>query len=267
MHEVKEGRKWSFCSEEIFMCVPDHQKVCLCVCGCRVCIIKSKKLPACWSEKVTELTLWFLLLVFLLLHMQTSLKVSFSLMTVSCANWMKMSASDAMRLQSVVCFCTNHHQYAVCVPLHVLDWVDPLSHQMITDTSNPSCVTVINASLAAPQISALSIQRTHRLIMLSVLKVLWKKKTCWFWVSPVARRKCSCCFSANHRYITFIHFIRIISTFLSVWADFVIWRWMGWWMAWQVRRLPNCSPLFKPTNSKTGCVSVSHHCVLQLFSH
>lgn len=93
--------------------------------------------------------------------MQTSLKVSFSLMTVSCANWMKMSASVAVRLQSVVCSCTNHHQYAIYVPLHARDWVDLLSHQMITDTSNPSCVTDIDASSAAPQINALSVQSAH----------------------------------------------------------------------------------------------------------
>lgn len=103
--------------------------------------------------------------------MQTNLKVLFSLMTVSCANWMKMSASAAVRLQSVVCFCTNHHQYAVCVPLHARDWVDPLSHQMITDTSNPSCVTDINASSAAPQINALLVQQIHCPIMLLVLFV------------------------------------------------------------------------------------------------
>lgn len=115
------------------------------VCACSVgkcvyaCHFLAEKLLACCPEKVTELTLclssWFF---FLLLPMQTSLKVSFSLMTVSCANWMKMSASAAVRLQSVVCSCTNHHQYSVCVPLRAQDWVDPLSHQMIRDTSKIS---------------------------------------------------------------------------------------------------------------------------------
>lgn len=74
-------------------------------------------------------------------------------MTVSCANWMKMSVS--VRLQSVMCFCTNHHQYAACVALRTQDWVDPSSHQMITDTSNASRATDTDASSAAPQISAL----------------------------------------------------------------------------------------------------------------
>lgn len=74
-----------------------------------------------------------------------------------------------MRLQSVVRFCTNHHQYAICVPLHARDWVDPLSHQMITDISNPSHVTDIDDSSAAPQINALSVQWIYCPIMLSVL--------------------------------------------------------------------------------------------------
>lgn len=62
-----------------------------------------------------------------------------------------------MSLQSVVRSGTNHHQYADCVPHHAQDWVDLLSHQMITDTSLPSRVTDINASSSATQINAMSI--------------------------------------------------------------------------------------------------------------
>lgn len=81
-----------------------------------------------------------------------------------------MSASAAMRLQSVVCSVP----ITISMPfvfLHAWDWVDPLSHQMITDTSDLSRVTDIDDSSAAPQINALCVQQTHCPIMLSVLFV------------------------------------------------------------------------------------------------
>lgn len=145
MHDVKEGRKWSCCSaEQQSSCVRVPLSLCI---YCKACetapllIRKGDATDSCFFSS-------------LILPMQTSLKVSFSLMTVSCANWMKMSALLAARLQSVPCSCTNHHPYAIRVPLHARDWVDLLSHHMITDSSSASCGTDIDATSAGPQIGA-----------------------------------------------------------------------------------------------------------------
>lgn len=77
--------------------------------------------------------------------------------------------------------------------------------------------------------------------------------------------------SANQVYVTYVCFKHIISAFLywhRIWADLVIRRWRGWWMACHLSVMPAKLPTaaqhsLRSTNNK----AVNHCCFQQLFRH